>query len=187
MSAVTLLCVSIGCLRCFCSRMQTLANRVSAARPPSTLHVLRVAITDAGIRSLYTGLSASIMRQMSYSLVRLGSYDEIKRYLAGDSVATTGQLLFAAGLAGGLGGVAGNPAGKSNHGWLRCILTASWTEDILLVRMTTDQLRSPSERFGYSNALSGLVNLVKQEGFKGLFRGLGTNTASIMFHPTLID
>ncbi|KAL5518688.1 hypothetical protein ACEPAH_371 [Sanghuangporus vaninii] len=139
-------------------RMQTLANRFSGSRPPSTLHVLRVAITEAGVRSLYTGLSASIMRQMSYSLVRLGSYDEVKRYLAGDSVATTGQLLFAAGLAGGLGGIAGNPA------------------DILLVRMTTDQLRHPSERFGYSNALSGLVGLVKQEGVKGLFRGLGTNT-----------
>ncbi|OCB85198.1 mitochondrial carrier [Sanghuangporus baumii] len=142
-------------------RMQTLANRFSGSRPPSTLHVLRVAITDSGIRSLYTGLSASIMRQMSYSLVRLGSYDEVKRYLAGDSVATTGQLLFAAGLAGGLGGIAGNPA------------------DILLVRMTTDQLRHPSERFGYSNALSGLVGLVKQEGLKGLFRGLGTNTSNL--------
>ena len=93
--------------------MQTLANRFSDSKPPSTLRVIRVAIADAGVRSLYTGLSASLLRQMSYSLVRLGSYDEIKRRFAGNGVATTGQLLFAAGLAGGLGGVAGNPAGKS--------------------------------------------------------------------------
>ncbi|KAH8120506.1 mitochondrial carrier [Phellopilus nigrolimitatus] len=140
-------------------RMQTLAKHFSGTRPPSTLHVLRVAISDAGVRSLYTGLTASLMRQMSYSLVRLGSYDEIKRRLAGNGVPTTGQLLFAAGLAGGLGGIAGNPA------------------DILLVRMTTDQLRAPHERFGYPNALIGLASLVKQEGVKGLYRGLGTNTS----------
>lgn len=140
-------------------RMQTLAKELHGPKPPSTLFILRASIRDAGIRSLYTGLSASLMRQMSYSLVRLGSYDEIKGRLSGDGVPTTGQLLFAAGLAGGLGGIAGNPA------------------DILLVRMTTDQLRPPHERFGYSNALTGLFNLIKQEGVKGLYRGLGTNTS----------
>lgn len=139
--------------------MQTLANKLSGPKPPSTFRVLRIAITESGIRSLYTGLTASLLRQMSYSLVRLGSYDEIKRRLARDGVPSTGQLLFAAGLAGGLGGIAGNPA------------------DILLVRMTTDQLRPPTERFGYSNALSGLVSLIRQEGVKGLYRGLGTNTS----------
>lgn len=92
--------------------MQTLANQFSGSKPPSTLRVIRIAIADAGIRSLYTGLSASLLRQMSYSLIRLGSYDEIKSRLAGDGVPSTGQLLFAAGLAGGLGGIAGNPAGK---------------------------------------------------------------------------
>ena len=51
--------------------------------------------------------------------------------------------------------------------------------DILLVRMTTDQLRPPQEKFGYRNALTGLWCLTKQEGLKGLYRGLGTNTVSI--------
>ena len=95
----------------FLSRMQTLANELHGPKPPSTLYVLRVSIRDAGIRSLYTGLTASLMRQMSYSLVRLGSYDEIKGRLSAGGAPTTGQLLFAAGLAGGLGGIAGNPAG----------------------------------------------------------------------------
>lgn len=95
----------------FLSRMQTLAKELHGPKPPSTLYVLRVSIRDAGIRSLYTGLTASLMRQMSYSLVRLGSYDEIKGRLSAGGAPTTGQLLFAAGLAGGLGGIAGNPAG----------------------------------------------------------------------------
>ena len=48
--------------------------------------------------------------------------------------------------------------------------------DIILVRMTSDLIRSPEKRYNYSNALAGLVHLVKEEGTLGLFRGLGTNT-----------
>lgn len=48
--------------------------------------------------------------------------------------------------------------------------------DIMLVRMTSDSVRPPEKRYGYSNALSGLVRLVKEEGARGLTRGLGANT-----------
>lgn len=47
--------------------------------------------------------------------------------------------------------------------------------DILLVRMTSDFTRPPEKRYNYRNALSGLINLVKEEGVRGLGRGLGTN------------
>lgn len=43
--------------------------------------------------------------------------------------------------------------------------------------MTSDSVRPPEQRYGYSNALTGLVALVKEEGIKGLGRGLGTNVA----------
>lgn len=91
--------------------MQTYTNGTPGSKAPSTLRVLQLAIVQDGLQSLYTGISASILRQMSYSLVRLGSYDVIKQSLAGDSPPKASQLLFAAGLAGGLGGIAGNPAG----------------------------------------------------------------------------
>lgn len=42
--------------------------------------------------------------------------------------------------------------------------------------MTSDLTRAPDKRYAYSNALAGLVSLVKQEGLQGLARGLGTNT-----------
>ena len=48
--------------------------------------------------------------------------------------------------------------------------------DILLVRMTSDSIRPPEKRYNYSNAISGLVQLVRHEGVGGLFRGLETNT-----------
>lgn len=54
--------------------------------------------------------------------------------------------------------------------------------DIILVRMTSDLNRSPEKRYNYSNAFSGLVALIKENGVRGLTRGLGTNTVS---HPVL--
>ena len=42
--------------------------------------------------------------------------------------------------------------------------------------MTSDSIRPPEKRYNYSNAISGLVQLVRHEGVGGLFRGLETNT-----------
>ncbi|CAA7259983.1 unnamed protein product [Cyclocybe aegerita] len=138
-------------------RMQTLETTPGAKRP-STLSVIRTSISRSGVRSLYAGLTASLMRQMSYSLVRLGAYEKMKAHLSQDGKPSTFRLLIAACVAGGLGGLAGNPA------------------DILLVRMTSDLVRPPEKRYNYSNAVSGLVALIREEGLQGLSRGLGTNT-----------
>jgi len=138
-------------------RMQTLRPKEGSKRP-STLTVMRYSITKDGLRSIYTGLSASLLRQMTYSLVRIGSYEEMKRRMTQNSSSSTGKLLLAASIAGGLGGIAGNPA------------------DILMVRMTSDSVRPPEKRYGYSNALSGLITLIREEGIRGLARGVGTNT-----------
>ena len=73
-------------------------------------------------------------------------------------------MILAAAAAGGLGGVAGNPA------------------DIILVRMTSDSLRDPKEQYRYRNAVDGLIRLVREEGTAALGRGLGANTASA-FRP----
>jgi dicarboxylate transporter 10 len=93
--------------------MQTLQSAPGSA-PPSTIYVIRSSISQSGFRSLYAGLTASLMRQMSYSMVRLGSYEKMKEYLSRDGRPSTLQLLSAASLAGGLGGIAGNPAGVSS-------------------------------------------------------------------------
>ncbi|KZV76939.1 dicarboxylic acid transporter [Peniophora sp. CONT] len=124
----------------------------------SVFHVLRTSVAESGFRSLFTGISASIFRQMTYSLVRIGAYENMKYRLSKDGKPSSGKLLLAAMAAGGLGGMAGNPA------------------DVLLVRMTSDSIRPPEQRFNYPNALSGLVSLTRNEGWKGLTRGIGTNT-----------
>jgi dicarboxylate transporter 10 len=90
--------------------MQTF-KPVPGAKSISALAVLRKTIAKSGVRSLYTGVTASILRQMTYSLVRLGSYEKMKLSLSRDGHASFWRLLAAAMVAGGLGGVAGNPAG----------------------------------------------------------------------------
>ena len=92
------------------SRMQTL-DSISTSLRPSTINVIRTSVAQSGFGSLYAGLTASLMCQMSYSLVRLGSYKKLKERLSRDRKPSTFQLLLAASVAGGLGGVAGNPAG----------------------------------------------------------------------------
>lgn len=156
--------------------MQTIPASPGQVRP-STASVLRMTVTESGFRSLYTGISASMLRQMSYSLVRLGSYEEMKARLARDGTPSSGMLLLAAMAAGGLVGVAGNPAGACVLSAPRLfVFTASPPRlDILLVRMTSDSIRPPEKRYNYSNAINGLVQLVRHEGVGGLFRGLETN------------
>lgn len=53
--------------------------------------------------------------------------------------------------------------------------------------MTSDSIRPPEKRYGYSNALSGLISLVKEEGIRGLGRGLGTNTVCSASDKTLLS
>ncbi|KAK7064664.1 mitochondrial carrier domain-containing protein [Favolaschia claudopus] len=138
-------------------RMQTIES-APGTQKPSILTVLRASIHESGIRSVYTGLTAAWMRQMSYSLVRLGTYEAIKERLSRKGSPSTPSLIAAASFAGGLGGIVGNPA------------------DIILVRMTSDSMRPPEQRYRYSNAITGLFSLAKEEGLRGLGRGIGTNT-----------
>lgn len=76
---------------------------------------------------------------MTYSITRFGIYDALKQRLTllqppGKPLEIY-KIVFCASVAGGLGGIAGNPA------------------DVVLVRMTSDSVRSVGERFGYRNWL----------------------------------
>lgn len=118
------------------------------------------------------------MRQMSYSLVRLGVYEKLKTRLAEGGQSSTFRLLLAACVAGGLGGIAGNPAGMLFIQLNKRLLVYA-NVDIILVRMTSDLVRPPDKRYNYSNAFTGLLSLMKEDGLKGLSRGLGTNTVGL--------
>ncbi|KIH94738.1 solute carrier family 25 (mitochondrial dicarboxylate transporter), member 10 [Sporothrix brasiliensis 5110] len=131
-------------------------------------HIVRT----EGIRGLYSGLSASLLRQLTYSTTRFGLYEAIKgrleEYAAGKPDAgrkkkkaqvSFGALVVAASVAGMAGGFAGNAA------------------DVLNVRMQHDAALPVEKRRGYRNAVHGLVRLAREEGLaKGWFRGVWPNS-----------
>lgn len=110
-----------------------------------------------GLPGLYRGLSASLLRQVTYSTTRFGIYDYLKSSLPPDQVRTL-SLIAIASISGFIGGVAGNPA------------------DILNVRMQHDAALSLHQRRNYKGLVDGLVTMTTEEGWKGLFRGVWPNS-----------
>jgi len=74
-------------------------------------------LTETGIRSLWSGLSASILRQTTYSTARFALYDILARQVqqrTGKKL-TAGSTIVCAGVAGGLAGMLGNPTEVQKH------------------------------------------------------------------------
>ncbi|KYK61183.1 hypothetical protein DCS_02324 [Drechmeria coniospora] len=123
------------------------------------VHIVR----NDGVRALYCGISASLLRQITYSTVRFGIYEELKaRYTARigrDRNPSFPALVALAMGSGFIGGIAGNFA------------------DVLNVRMQHDAALPPAERRNYKNAVDGLVRMVREEGPKSCFRGWLPNSS----------
>ncbi|RYO11823.1 hypothetical protein AA0111_g12705 [Alternaria arborescens] len=129
-------------------RFQTQAS----GTPRTTIGSTLVGIIKAeGITGLYSGISASLLRQLTYSTVRFGIYEELKHHFPSDASFLT--LCGMASISGFAGGVAGNVA------------------DVLNVRMQNDTSLPMHERRNYKNVVNGLVRMTSEEGFRSWFRG----------------
>ncbi|KAI7887319.1 mitochondrial carrier [Lichtheimia hyalospora FSU 10163] len=113
---------------------------------------------NEGVLQLYAGLSASILRQATYSTVRFGVYDKLKQIVnKRTDNPTVWHLLACSSTAGALGGACGNPG------------------DVVNVRMQNDGQLPPHQRRNYKHALDGVVRMSREEGIASLFRGVGPN------------
>ncbi|KAL5384268.1 hypothetical protein DPSP01_005412 [Paraphaeosphaeria sporulosa] len=118
-----------------------------------------VAKTD-GIMGLYRGLSASQLRQLTYSMTRFGVYEALKdRVTTADTKPSFLTLVAMASVSGFLGGVAGNPG------------------DILNVRMQHDAALPPEQRRKYKHVFDGLIRTAREEGVGRLWRGVWPNSS----------
>ncbi|KAI9313457.1 mitochondrial dicarboxylate transporter [Dichotomocladium elegans] len=148
-------------------RLQTIRKQISAdphvrRRVISTrmVPVMWTIVKTEGVRALYGGLSASLLRQGTYSTIRFGLYDAFKWLLVEkDKKPTWGQLLLCSTAAGILGGASGNPS------------------DVVNVRMQNDGQLPPAQRRNYRHALDGLVRICREEGARVLLRGVGYSTS----------
>ena len=138
-------------------RLQTQQNNNGVRRNMFQMfvHVAK----DDGIRGLYRGLSAALLRQATYSMTRFGVYESLKdRFSSGTKEPSFLALVAMASTSGFLGGFAGNPG------------------DILNVRMQHDAALPPEQRRNYKNAIHGLVRIAREEGVGSLWRGVWPNS-----------
>jgi solute carrier family 25 (mitochondrial dicarboxylate transporter), member 10 len=147
-------------------RMQVMTNK-----QPMFRTLIHFAGRD-GVLSLWAGISASILRQSTYSTARFGLYN----YFAGEVRHRTGQKklssmaeIACAGSAGGIAGMIGNPT------------------EVALVRMCADGAKPLEQRFGYKHCFDAIVRIGQEEGLRTFSRGLGPNiTRSILMNVSQI-
>ncbi|KAK4214487.1 mitochondrial dicarboxylate carrier [Rhypophila decipiens] len=138
-----------------CVRLQTRTGDMPKSMSGTFVHIVK----NNGARGLYNGLSASLLRQLTYSTTRFGIYEELKdRFTTENKAPSFGLLVAMASASGFVGGFAGNPA------------------DVLNVRMQQDAALPPSQRRNYTHALDGLVKMTKLEGFSSWYRGIWPNS-----------
>ncbi|CAG0890344.1 unnamed protein product [Cyprideis torosa] len=116
-------------------------------------------VRTQGVLALYNGLSASLLRQLSYSTTRFGIYEVIKQGMSqsGRDISFQTRVASAA-FAGACGGLVGTPA------------------DMVNVRMQNDIKLPLESRRNYKHAIDGLYRVLTEEGPRRLFSGATTAT-----------
>jgi len=115
-----------------------------------TLSIVR----GQGVLALYSGLSASLVRQLTYSTTRFGIYEVAKQTVApgGEQISFLQRVAMAA-VAGACGGFVGTPG------------------DMINVRMQNDVKLPVDQRRNYAHAFDGMARVAREEGFARLFNG----------------
>lgn len=135
-------------------------------------------VKNNGPMFLYKGLSAGILRQMTYGLTRLGIFRTLTNKFAPEG-GTAADIDFVTKLgcsltAGGIGALIGTPA------------------DAALVRMQADSKLPVEMRRNYKNGLDALFRMAREEGLSGfftgatptIFRGLAINVGMLMTYDS---
>ncbi|KAH7849840.1 hypothetical protein Vadar_023725 [Vaccinium darrowii] len=119
-----------------------------------------------GVPALFSGVSATVLRQTLYSTTRMGLYEVFKQKWSDPNSGTLplGRKIAAGLIAGGIGAAVGNPA------------------DVAMVRMQADGRLPASQRRNYKSVVDAISQMAKQEGVTSLWRGssLTVNRAMIV-------
>ena len=111
-------------------------------------------IKTEGFPSLYKGLSAALLRQITYGAARLGIYKTLSnKYVAEGNSYNFARRLGCGLTAGALGSFIGTPA------------------DVTLVRMQADNILPIAQRRNYKHVFDAFGKIVSEEGITSLWRG----------------
>ena len=136
------------------------ASAVSRGLLGTAAHIVRT----HGVLGLYSGISGSVLRQMTVIGSRLGVYDLLKQQATHNN---TQALSFAASIACGL------TAGAVSAGVCN-------PADLVLVRMQADGRLPVEQQRGYRHAGDALRRIAQEEGIPALWRGTGPTVVRAM-------
>ncbi len=146
------------------------------------LTTARSTITQSGVLGLWTGLSGSLLRQATYGFTRFSVYAWLKERddKAGRGKSRVGLVKNGI-IAGFFAGIVGSPGGQfpifETYSELSVLTGCDFPIELVMVRLCSDDLKPPSQRLYYKNALHGLYRIAKDEGWSQTFRGLGATCA----------
>ena len=111
-------------------------------------------VKNEGVRTLYTGLSAGLLRQATYTTTRLGIYGSLYATFSKTHGRPGLAMDLAFGMtAGGVGALVGTPA------------------DMVLTRMTMDGSLPVDQRRNYSGVFDAFSRIHKEGGVRKLWKG----------------
>lgn len=109
---------------------------------------------NEGLKGMYSGLSAAVVRQLTYGNLRLGFYATFKDFLFSSNSKPSGIQNLGLGLtAGGIAAFISNPI------------------EVSLVRMQADGKLPFSERRNYRHVFDALFKITQSEGVLALWKG----------------
>ncbi|KAH1026335.1 mitochondrial 2-oxoglutarate/malate carrier protein [Dendroctonus ponderosae] len=146
---------------CFVQPLDLLKNRMQlsgqggkAKEHKTSFHLLKSIVRNEGLFTLYTGLSAGLMRQATYTTTRLGIYTWLFELCSKDGVPPGFAAKAGLGMAAGVcGAFVGTPA------------------EVALIRMTADGRLPLNERRNYKSVFDALFRIYREEGLLTLWRG----------------
>jgi len=147
---------------CFVQPLDLVKNRMQLSgvgggkkEYKTSFHAFRGIVQSEGLFAVYSGLSAGLLRQATYTTTRLGIYTWLFERFSGPNGEPPGFFMKALlGMAAGVvGAFIGTPA------------------EVALIRMTADGRLPIAERRNYTNVFNALLRITKEEGVATLWRG----------------
>lgn len=136
-------------------RLQLFATLNPGKPTPGFSKILMDMIRKDGFLSIYSGISASVMRQCVYGTARIGLHrtfsEELQKRNKGKSL-SFGMKVLSGMSSGAIAVIIGTPF------------------DVALVRMQADSMKSEKNRRGYKNAIDALIRIAGEEGASKLYR-----------------
>ncbi|XP_033331275.1 mitochondrial 2-oxoglutarate/malate carrier protein [Megalopta genalis] len=139
---------------CFVQPLDLIKNRMQlSGTRTSTLSVVTSIVKREGILAFYSGLSAGLLRQGTYTTTRLGIYNWLFEIASKNNQSGFLAKALIGSAAGCVGAFVGTPA------------------EVALIRMTADGRLPAAERRNYKNVFNALVRILREEGVLALWRG----------------